>query len=175
MKKKTWFLADEFFPAFLPADLSDIFNVTYSPRMHCSTVIMKKKIIEIMKKLNLNVIFKLNNIINRFLQVCEKNLINVLISFFQTYLNQNHYFKIYQKNNTMILRKFDKNNHDVVKTWRLIVLLNTINKIFELIINKKLLYLTKHHEWRFVLQIKTQLNRLTKMTLTFFIKQIHKM
>ena len=69
-----------------------------------------------MKKLNSNKTFELNNIINRFLKICENGLINVLTSFFQTCVNQKYYFKIYQKNNTMILCKSDKNNYNVVKT-----------------------------------------------------------
>ena len=90
-------------------------------------------------------------------------------------VNWKYNFKIYQKNNTMILCKSDKNNYNVVKTWCSIVLLNTINKILELIINKKLLYLMKHHNWLFITQIKTWLNKLTKIILKFFIEQMHTM
>ena len=113
---KTRFLADEFFPAPPPADLSDISGAAYSMSMHCSTIIMKKKVIKIMKKLNLNKTINSNDITNRFLKACENGLINVLILFFQTCVNQKYYFKIYQKNNTVILRKFDKNNYDIIKT-----------------------------------------------------------
>ena len=135
-ENKTWFLTDEFFSVSFLVDLNNIFGATYLMLMHCSAIIMKKKVIKIMKKLNSNKTFKLNNIINWFLKVCENDLINVLTSFFQTCVNQKYYFKIYQKNNTMILCKSDKNSYDIVKTWRLIVLLNMMNKIFESIIKK---------------------------------------
>ena len=174
-ENKTRFLVNEFFPASPPADLSDIFGATYSMLMHCSAVVMKKKVIKIMKKLNSNKASKLNNIINRFLKICENDLINVLTSFFQMCVNWKYHFKIYQKNNTMILCKFDKNNYDVVKTWCSIVLLNTMNKIFESIINKKLLYLMKHHDWLLITQMKTWLNRLTKTVLKLFTEQMHTM
>ena len=136
---------------------------------------LQKKMIKIMKKLNSNKTFKLNNIINWFLKICENGLINVLTSFFQTCVNQKYHFKMYQKNNTIILRKSDKNNYDVVKTWCSIILLNMINKIFKSIINKKLLYLAKYHDWLFITQIKIQLNKLTKIILKFLIKQMHTM
>ena len=42
----------------------------------------KKKMVEVMKKLNSNKTFKLNGIINWFLKICKNDLINVLTSFF---------------------------------------------------------------------------------------------
>ena len=69
-----------------------------------------------MKKLNPNKTSELNDIINRFLKICKNDLINVLTSFFQMCVNQKYYFKTYQKNNTVILRKSDKNNYNIVKT-----------------------------------------------------------
>ena len=131
--------------------------------------------IKVMKKLNSNKTFELNNIINWFLKACENDLINVLILFFQMCVNWKYHFKTYQKNNKIILHKFNKNNYDVVKTWRSIVLLNTINKIFESIISKKLLHLMKHHDWLLIAQIKIQLNKSTKTILKLFIKQMHMM
>ena len=41
-ENKTRFLIDEFFPASLLADLSDIFGETYLMLVHCSAVVMKK-------------------------------------------------------------------------------------------------------------------------------------
>ena len=63
-ENKTRFLTNKFFPASLSADLSDIVDMMYLLSVHCLTVIMKKKITKIMKKLNSNKTFKLNNIIN---------------------------------------------------------------------------------------------------------------
>ena len=174
-ENKTRFLIDEFFPASSPADLSDISGATYLMSVHCSAIIMKNKMIKIMKKLNPNKTFELNNITNWFLKVCENDLINVLTSFFQTCVDQKYHFKTYQKNNTIILRKSDKNNYDVVKTWHSIILLNMMNKILESIIKKKLLYLMKHHDWLFITQMKTWLNRSTKIILKFLIEQMHTM
>ena len=42
-ENKTWFLANEFFPIPLSADLNDIFGAAYSMLMHCSAVVIKKK------------------------------------------------------------------------------------------------------------------------------------
>ena len=81
-ENKTRFLIDEFFPISFSADLSDIFGATYLMSMHYLAIIMKKKMIEIIKKLNSNKTFKSNDIINWFLKICENGLINVLTSFF---------------------------------------------------------------------------------------------
>ena len=86
-KNKTRFLINEFFPASLPADLSDILGAVYLMPVHCPAVIMKKKMIEVMKKLNPNRTFKLNNIINWFLKIYENDLINILTLFFQICIN----------------------------------------------------------------------------------------
>ena len=94
-ENKTWFLINELFPVSFSADLSDIFGAAYLMLMHCSAIIIKKKVIKIMKKLNSNKIFRSNDIINWFLKVCENGLINVLTSFFQTCVSQKYYFKIY--------------------------------------------------------------------------------
>ena len=115
-ENKTRFLVNEFFPASSPADLSDIFGAAYLMLVHCSAVVMKKKMVKIMKKLNSNKTFRLNDITNRFLKICENGLINVLTSFFQMCVSQKYHFKTYQKNNTMILCKSDKSNYGVVKT-----------------------------------------------------------
>ena len=114
-ENKTWFLINEFFPISFSADLSDIFNATYLMLMHCPAVVTKKNDWN-HEKLNSNKTFKLNNIINRFLKTCENDLINVLTSFCKTCVNWKYHFKTYQKNNTMILHKSDKNNYNVVKT-----------------------------------------------------------
>ena len=80
-ENKKRFLADEFFPAPPPADLSDIPGAAYLMSMHCPSVVTKKEVVKAMKKLNLNKTFKSNNIINWFLKTCENGLINVLIIF----------------------------------------------------------------------------------------------
>ena len=63
-ENKTWFLINEFFSTSFLTDLSDIFGATYLLSVHCSTIVMKKKIVEVMKKLNSNKTLKSNNIIN---------------------------------------------------------------------------------------------------------------
>ena len=128
-----------------------------------------------MKKLNPNKAFGSDDITNRFLKTCGNGLISVLTSFFQICVNRKYHFKTYWKNNTMILRKSDKNNYDVVKTWRSIALLNTMNKIFESIISKKLSYLAEHHGWLPVAQMEIWLNKSTETVLELFIEQMHTM
>ena len=81
-ENKARFLTNEFFPTLPLTDLNDIDGAAYLLSMHYSAIIMKKKMIEIIKKLNPNKTFKLNDITNWFLKICENDLINVLTSFF---------------------------------------------------------------------------------------------
>ncbi len=63
------------------------------------------------------------------------------------------YFK---KTITIILRKLEKKDYLKSSFFRFIILLNTLNKMLELIILKRLRYVVKAHNILFDTQIKTR-------------------
>ena len=174
-ENKTWFLINEFFSTSFSTDLNDIFDVMYSLLMHCSTIITKK-MIESMKKLNSNKTFKLNDIINRFLKFVKMIWSMYWYYFFLTCVNRKYYFKIYQKNNTIILRKSDKKQfwhcenmtsncfikHDEQDFW-----INNQQKT--VIFDEALWLIIRCTNENLIEQIDE------KIILKLFIKQIHKM
>ena len=127
----------------------------------------EKKMIEMMKKLKLNKIFELNKIMNWFLKICIMILLMCWYHFFKRPLIENIISKWIKKNNTMILRKFDKNNYNIIKK-KFNCFFKHNEQNFKSIINKKLSYLTKHHDWLLTAQMKTQLNKLTKIVLKYW-------
>ena len=54
-----------------------------------------------------------------------------------------YYPKIFKRANTVVLRKLKKNDYTNLKAYRLIALLNTIEKALKLVVVKKLIDVTK--------------------------------
>jgi len=80
------------------------------------------------------------------------------------------YFK---KTITIILRKLEKKNYLKSSSFRFIALLNTLNKMLELIILKRLCYVVKAYNTLFDTQIKIRKQRLIDTTLQLITKKIH--
>ena len=60
--------------------------------------------------------FELNKIINCFFKTCDDVLIAGLIFVFQICVDFGYYSQKYHKNNTMILKKSNKNCYNTIKT-----------------------------------------------------------
>jgi hypothetical protein len=72
-----------------------------------------------------------------------------------------------------MLRKLKKKNYFKLLFFRLIALLNTLNKILELIILKCLRYVVKTHDILLNIQIKTKRQCLINTTLQLITKKIY--
>jgi hypothetical protein len=73
----------------------------------------------------------------------------------------------------IILKKLNKKNYFDVKTYRFIILLNTLNKILKFVITRRINSLTKTYDMFFASQMSDCRNRNCETTLKLFIKQIH--
>ena len=62
---------------------------------------------------------------------------------FNVYVKLGYHPKVFKRANTIVLRKFKKNDYINLKAYRLIVLLNIIGKTLESVIVKKLIDVTK--------------------------------
>ena len=107
------------------------------------TSITRCKIMKIIHKINLNKIFKINKIINKALRQLAR-VINKKIRFFfnkciKKKIQSSHFKKIF----TIILRKLKKKNYSKFALYKLIALLNTLNKILKSIIFKRIRYVVK--------------------------------
>ena len=60
-----------------------------------------------------------------------------MIYLFRAYITQKYHFYFFRQANIIILRKSDKDDYLKLKIYRLIVLLDILNKILKLIIIKK--------------------------------------
>ena len=57
---------------------------------------------------------------------------------FNVYVKLGYHSKVFKRANTIVLRKFKKNDYIDLKAYRPIALLNTIKKALELVVVKKL-------------------------------------
>ena len=80
------------------------------------------------------------------------------------------YFK---KTIIIILRKLEKKNYLEFSSFRFIILFDTLNKMLNLIILKRLRYVVKAYNTLLDTQIKIRKQRLIDTTLQSFIKKIH--
>jgi hypothetical protein len=80
------------------------------------------------------------------------------------------YFK---KTITIILRKLRKKNYFKLLFFKLIALLNILDKILELIILKRLCYVIKTYNTLLSTQIKVKKQRLINITLQLITKKVY--
>ncbi len=83
---------------------------------------------------------------------------------------QSSYFK---KTITIMLRKLSKKNYSKLLFFKFIALLNTLDKILELIISKHLRYIVETYETLLNTQIKIRKQCLIDTTLQLITKKIY--
>jgi hypothetical protein len=85
----------------------------------------------------------------------------------------NYHSIVFKMINNITIKKLEKNNYIVLKVYRFIILLNTLNKSLKLIIDRKIFYLTKTHRLFLDTQMRIRKNKFIESILKFLTKQIH--
>jgi hypothetical protein len=171
--KKTKMLRKVFFSAYLSIDLIDIESSFYSTSISCSLIITERKMKRTLKWLALNKISSFNEIFFRILRACFKTLTIILISLFQSCIELNYHLNVFKMINTITIKKLEKNDYIVLKVYRLIILLNTLNKTLKLIMSRKIFYLTKIYRLFLDTQMRIRRSKFIELVLEFFTKQMH--
>jgi hypothetical protein len=162
-----------FFSTSSSIELDDISRSFYFHFVECSFNITKRKILKIIKRIVFNKISNFDEIINKLLKICVFIMMQLLILLFVVCIQQTYHSKTFKKINIITLKKIDKRNYTISKTYRLIALLNIIEKILKFIMNKKISWIMKTHRLLFNTFMKCRKNRLIKTILKFLIEQIH--
>ncbi len=100
-------------------------------------------------------------------------MMQLLISLYVVCIQQTYHSKAFKKVNIITLKKVDKSDYTISKTYRSIALLNIIEKILKFIMNKKISWIIKTHRLLFDTFMKCRKNRSIETTLKFLIEQIH--
>jgi hypothetical protein len=171
--EKAKMLREIFFFASFSTDLFDIENLFYSTTITCLITITEKKIKKILKWFALDKTSSSDKISFRILRVCFKTLTIILISLFQSCIELSYHSTVFKIINIITIKKLEKDDYIVFKAYRLIVLLNTLNKSLESIIDRKIFYLTKTHRLLLDTQMRVRRSRFIELALKLLTKQIH--
>ncbi len=132
-----------FFSTSSSIELDDISRSFYFRLIECSLSKTKREMLKIIKWVVFDKILSFNEIINKLLKICVLIMIQLLISLFVVCIQQTYHSKAFKKVNIIILKKVDKRNYTISKSYRSIALLNIIEKIPKFIINKRILSIAK--------------------------------
>ena len=94
-------------------------------------------------KLKTDKALETNQIFNQMLKMLRKTMTKKLIFIFQTCINVKNHSKSFREAKTIVLKKIKKSDYTFLKAYRLIALLNTINKMLKLIMINKIRKLAK--------------------------------
>jgi hypothetical protein len=157
--KKAKMFKNVFFSTSSSIELDDISRSFYLRFIECSFSITKRKMLKIIKRIVLDKISNRDEIINKLFQICIFIMMQLLISLFVVCIQQTYHLKTFKKINIITLKKIDKRNYTISKTYRSIALLNIIEKNLKFIINKKISWITKTHRLLFNTFMKCRKNR----------------
>jgi len=109
---------------------------------------------------------------NEIIKLYDDILIPYLKHLFNACVAQGIYLKLYRKTKTIVLKKPGKKAGDYIKTkvYRLIALLNTVNKIFEIILTARFNIFIKKRILLLCAQINTKKGRSAQTALKLLIK-----
>jgi hypothetical protein len=112
--------------------------------------IQKNEIKQVIKRCKSNNASKFDDILNKILKILFTEIMLSLINQFQAYIKLNYHFLCFRIARIIVFKKFNKKNYSKVKTYKFVILLNTLNKILKLIITRRINNLTKIHDMFFV-------------------------
>jgi hypothetical protein len=96
-----------------------------------------------------------------------------LINLFRACVKLSYHSLCFRFAHIIILKKLNKKNYSNVKTYKLIILLNTLNKTLESIIIRRINNLAKTHDMFSISQMSDRKNRSCETALKLLIEQIH--
>ena len=145
-KEKSDMLKSTFLLPPLLVDLSNIPKSFYPILLVCLMIILKSEVLEILQQLN-----KApgpDGISNRILKACAKKLLKMIMPLFQACIIQAYHLEVFKTANTIIIKKPGKKDTDyaIPKGYHPITLLNTLGKVIESIMGKKISYLMETHQ-----------------------------
>ena len=139
-------LAEHFFPPPVRADLTDIEGYRYSPELSMSRQeVTADEIRDMLKTIAPDRAPGPDSIPNRFLRECRGILAEPLAKLFQDCLPRSYHPTPFRHSRTVVLRKPQKPAYDVAKAYRPIALLNTLGKVLEKIVARRMSALAEEH------------------------------
>lgn len=165
-------LAEHFFPPLVRADLTDIEGYRYPPELSMSQEVTADDTRDMLKAIAPDKAPGQDSIPNRFLRQCRDILAEPLAKLFQDCLQRSYHPTPFRHSRTVVLRKPQKPAYDVAKAYRPIALLNTLGKVLEKIVARRMSALAEEHNLLPVTQMGARPRRSTITALEMLTEQI---
>jgi hypothetical protein len=167
-------LHQHFFSNTTKTNLNDLKKFNYRVVVEKSIInIQENKIMQIIKRCKSNNVSKFDDISNKILKILCAKIMLSLINLFQACVELSYHFFCFKIAHIIVFKKLNKKNHLNVKTYKFIILLNTLNKILKSIIIRRINSLTKTHNMFSISQMNDRKNKNCETALKLFIEQIH--
>lgn len=170
--EKVDMLKNTFFPPPPPADLSGIPGSFYPTPAQCPLIITKQEVLEALHKLKPDKALGPDGISNRILKAYAEKLSELLTPLFQACIAHSYHLQAFKTANTITMKKLGKADYTTPKAYRPIALLNTLCKVLEAIMGKKITYLTEKHHLLPNAQMGAKKDRSTETALELLTKQV---
>ena len=138
-----------------------------------SNQITKKEIRKAIFRSKLDKASEIDDLSNRFLRLVTEKLLSKFRHLFQTYVDVNYHSKKFRKTNIIVLRKSKKKNYFESKSYRLIILLNTLRKTLKTVITRRLSDCAEDNDLLSSEQMRVRRKRSTKTALKTIIDAVH--
>ena len=120
--------------------INDIKEFIYFSSTNDDEAVIRREIMKIVYKINLNKTSKVNEIINKTLRQFIQIIIKQIRFFFDRCIKKNIQSSHFKKIFIIMLRKSEKKNYIKLLLYKSIALLNTLNKILKSIVLKRFWY-----------------------------------
>ena len=119
------------------ADLRNIKNYKYLKFLQM-LLIEKQKLSNIILQVLSNKTFRLDGISNCILHLSLSQIFSLLLSLYNQCLRSSIHLRAFKQSVTVALQKSNKENYRVVKIYRSVVLLNTLEKAMKSVMTRRL-------------------------------------
>ena len=153
--------------------MKNVAKFDYFSSIDDETLMIHRKIIKIIHKINLNKIFKINKIINKTLRQLVCVVIERIHFFFNKCIKKKIQSSYFKKIFIIILRKSKKKNYSKFLIYKSIALLNTLSKMLKSIIFQRIQYVVKTLKTFSNIQMSARKQRSINTILQFIIIKIH--
>ncbi len=112
--------------------------------------IQKNEIKQIIKRRKFNNASEFDDISNKILKILCTEIMCSLVNLFQACVKLRYHFLCFKIARIIVFKKLNKKNYSNVKTYKFIILLNTLSKILKSIITRRINNLMKIHDMLFI-------------------------
>ena len=172
-EEKTEILQKKFFSLSSQTDISDISKLFISLTVSFNSVLSQDEMKQMIQRVKVDKASEAFKISNRVLQASLIELTSILISLFNACVTHKDHSKQFKKAQTIVLHKSKKSDYIDSKMYRLIALLDIINKILKSIMIKRLNDITETHHMLSNAQMRARCKQFVISALNLLVDQVH--